>query len=133
MAGRSNLEKLSVAELHAEIKRRQRQGGKLEKKREALLKQVAEIDALLNDVGAEGGRGGKSAAAVTRARNSLSLLDALRQSLKGKTMGVADAMAAVRKNGYISNSPSFRVMVNQQLLKTEFFKRVGRGQYQGIA
>ena len=37
---------------------------------------------------------------------------------------------AVVKSGYVTTSPNFKVMVNQQLIANKkLFKRVGRGQY----
>jgi len=50
-------------------------------------------------------------------------------SVNGKTMGVSDVAGAVQKAGYRTSSPSFRTIVNQALIASGKFKRVGRGQY----
>ncbi len=52
-----------------------------------------------------------------------------RMSVNGKTMGVSDVAGAVQKAGYRTSSPSFRTIVNQALIASGKFKRVGRGQY----
>ncbi len=64
-----------------------------------------------------------------RARNGSSLADVLAGVLKGKTMSVTDAMDAVMKAGYRTNSHHFRTQVNIALLNKDRFKRVARGQY----
>jgi hypothetical protein len=65
-----------------------------------------------------------------RAGNTMSLVEALKQALKGRTLSVGDAIEAVGKLGYKSNSKTFRVIVNQALLANrKLFKKVGRGLY----
>jgi hypothetical protein len=49
--------------------------------------------------------------------------------LKGKKMTVVNAAEAVRRAGYQTTSPNFRVMVNATLLNKKLFKRVERGVY----
>jgi len=63
-----------------------------------------------------------------RPRNKATLVDALAAALKGKTMGVAEAMAAVKAGGYKSRSKNFRTMVNIALIKGPFTRK-GRGMY----
>lgn len=124
---------MSIAELQAELHRRKKEAKKLAKQRAKLLKQLASVEAKLAAAGgAAGGRvrsGGLGQGAATRKKNSMNLLEALCQVLKGKTMSVTDAAAAVQKAGYKTSSPHFRVMVNGTLLKKRFFKRVERGMY----
>jgi hypothetical protein len=129
MAGKSALSKLTIHDLQREISSRQRSVATLERRRERLVKQLAEVDA---EIAARGGlagwsRGGKTGR--TRAKNEAPLLDALKEVLKGKTMGVSEVAEAVQKAGYKTTSPNFRTIVNQTLLKKKHFKRVGRGQY----
>ena len=75
-----------------------------------------------------GGRRGGSRRGGSRLGGP-SLVEALRQLLTDKTLGVTEAALAVKEAGYRSDSPNFRTMVNQSLLKKEVFKRVGRGRY----
>ena len=65
-----------------------------------------------------------------RAQNKLSLVAALQEVLKGKTLSVAEMESAVKKKGYRSSSDNFRGIINQALVKnTDVFKRVERGRY----
>ena len=117
---------LSVAELQAEIARREKGLTKLRRKRERLLKNLADVEAALAKVGASlgGGRRGP------RMRNDSSLLDALIKVLTGKTMSVTEAAEAVQNAGYKTSSPNFRTIVNQCFIANKKkFKRVSRGNY----
>jgi len=133
----TKLEKLSSAELEAELAQRERQAQKLAMKRDKILARVAEIDAELDQLGYEpiaSGRGRRSASlaqgAGKRPSNRTSLAEALGAVLEGKTMGISEAADAVRKAGYRSSSSNFRNIVNQTLLKhPNLFKKVGRGKY----
>lgn len=131
MARKSALSDLSLAEINRELARRQRSVGTLEKRRAKLLKQLADLD---GQISASGGlmkgwnRGGRR----TRPKNDVQLLDALKNTLKGKTMGVAEVADAVQKAGYQTTSPNFRTIVNQTLLKKKHFRRVSRGQYTAV-
>jgi hypothetical protein len=135
MARRSALSGLSLAEINRELRRRQRTVGTLERRRAALLKKVAALDAeIMANGGAAGGRGAWSRAGGgvrTRPKNEVQLLDALKAALKGKTMSVTEAAEAVQKAGYQTSSVNFRTIVNQTLINNlkKGFKRVGRGQY----
>lgn len=64
-----------------------------------------------------------------RPRNESNLIEVLAAVLKGKTMGVAEAMEAVQTAGYRSSSPNFKAMVNGSLIKKKYFRRVERGRY----
>ena len=126
----SRLAGLSVAELQAEIRRRQRATKSLHRRRANLLAKIAALDGQILAAGgslngaASGPRPGRK-----RPKNDGSLIDALRAVLKDKTMGVAEAAEAVQKAGYRSSSPNFRTMVNAALIKKKLFKRVERGRY----
>ncbi len=126
----ASLGRLSVADLQAEISRRQRTVQKLVKQRNRLLKQLGQLDRQIsNSGGAVGGRmvvGGVR----RRAKNEHTLTEALHALLKGKTMSVTEASQKVQDAGYKTTSPSFRTIVNQTLINhSSMFKRVGRGQY----
>lgn len=118
------IEALSVSELQAELNRRRRGVSRLERRREKLTAELAQINAEIAEMGGSIGGG-----TGTRARNSMTLPDALHQVLKGVTMSVTDAADAVRAAGYNSSAANFRTMVNQALLKDKRFKKVSRGQY----
>lgn len=121
----AGLQEMSVSELQAELSRRRRGVGKLERRREKLMAELADINAQISEMGGSmGGSGGG-----TRARNTMTLPDALHQVLQGVTMSVTDAADAVRAAGYSSSAANFRTMVNQALLKDKRFKKVSRGQY----
>lgn len=60
----------------------------------------------------------------------MSLVEALQQALKNKTLSVTEAEDAVQRLGYRSRSANFRVIVNQALLANpKIFRKVSRGQY----
>lgn len=120
---KSNLTDMSITELQSEIRRREKAARSLQRRRQKLLQQLADIDAEIAAHGAMIGGGGR------RARNDSNLPDALVQTLTGKTMSVTEAAEAVQKAGYITTSPNFRTIVNQALIRDKRFKRVGRGQY----
>jgi septal ring factor EnvC (AmiA/AmiB activator) len=118
------LESMTVSELQAELNRRRRGVARLERRREKLSAELAAVNAEIAELGGSltGGTG-------TRARNSMTLPDALHQVLQGVTMSVTEAADAVRAAGYSSSAANFRTMVNQALLKDKRFKKVSRGQY----
>ena len=121
---KQTLSTLTVADLQREISRRQRRVGSLVRKRERLAAKLKELDAIIAETGGSGG------GVRVRPSNSMTLLDAMQRSLKGKTMGVAELADAVKKDGYQTFAANFRVMVNQTLIKyPKIFKRVERGQY----
>ncbi len=119
----------------------------LEVERDELLARVeelnAEIERLAGQTGGRGrgrprGRGRRPAAGGRRRadgprkrpRNEMNLVDALAQTLKGKTMSVTDLSEAVQQEGYRTTSPNFRTIVNQTLINNpDRFTRVARGQY----
>ena len=120
-----SLARLSIAELNAEIRRRQRSTGALERRYERTLAKADAIRAQIEKLG--GSVNGK--ARGTRPKNDMTLVEALSASLKGKTMNVTAVADAVQKQGYRTNSNNFRTQVNIALINSGKFKRVGRGEY----
>jgi len=120
------LNDMSTAELHAELQRRGRSVKKLERRREKLLADLADVEAELAQEGALSSAGGIR----RRPRNEKNLVDALHEVLQGKTMSVTEATQAVQQAGYITTAANFRTIVNQALLREKKkFKKVARGQY----
>jgi hypothetical protein len=119
------LRNLSIRDLHAEIRRRERAAGGLIRRREKLVQKLAQVDAQIAKQGiAVPGSGG------TRPRNSMNLVESLAKVLKGKTMSVTEAAEAVQAAGYRTSAANFRTIVNQALIKnSKQFKKVERGQY----
>lgn len=132
MARTASIGKMSVAALQAEIARRQRAVSGLVRERNKLVGKLNRIDAAIRAAG--GSTGGGRVASISgrrRAKNKMSLAEALHALLKGKTMSVTEAAEKVQEAGYKTTSPkNFRTMVNQTLINhNTMFKRVGRGQY----
>jgi len=146
----ASLKSMTVAELRRELERREKGGDRLRKQHAKLAKRIAAIDAELADLGvaAPARRGRKpgrkpgrrgpgrpkgsknKAKAGTRAKNSMSLLEAIVSGVRvGSTVSPAQAAAAAKAKGYKSSSPNFGMMVANALAKAPQFKRVGRGQY----
>jgi hypothetical protein len=129
MAKRSNLGTLSIAQLQREIRKREKQSGRvvqsLQKRRMKVLAKLADLDA---EIARHGGsiRGGKGR---TRPVNDANLADSLVAVLKNTVMNVTGVAMQVQKAGYRTTSPNFRTIVNQTLIKDSRFKRVGRGKY----
>ncbi len=124
-----SLAKLSIADLNAEIRRRQRSTGTLARRRDKLMAKINALNSQIQQLGGSvNGGGGKSGGKWSRPKNDMNLAEALGQVLKGKTLSVTDAAEAVQKAGYKTNSNNFRTQVNIALIKGGF-KRVGRGEY----
>jgi len=133
--GRPSLSAVSSASLRAELERREKKHSKLYRQHAALVRRLTALEARITAVGGsvEGGQGGGGTSVVSgrkRAKNSMSLVEALAKVLKNRTMGVTEVAAAVQKAGYRTTSKTFRTIVNQALIKhTDRFKKVERGQY----
>lgn len=122
----ASLNTMSMAELQAELQRRERGVRKLERRRERLLGELAQVDTELAAVGALSASGGVR----RRPRNEMNLVDSLAQVLDGKTMSVTDVTAEVQKAGYLTTAANFRTIVNQALIREKkVFKKISRGQY----
>ena len=144
---RATLEELTITELNQEIERRRENAVELAEERAELMGRVAEIDEYLAELGVSvstgrprgrprkgGGPARSHAAGANRSRkrhkNETNLVDALRDVLKGTTMGVSEVAQAVQDAGYKTTSPNFRTIVNQTLIKhPDVFAKKGRGQY----
>ncbi len=117
---------MSITELQNELRIREREVGKLQRKREKMYAQIAEIDTALAAYGALGSSG----AVLRRPRNEKNLVDSLLDTLNGKTMSVTDATRAVQEDGYMTTAANFRTIVNQALIREKKkFKKISRGQY----
>jgi hypothetical protein len=137
----ASLKQLTVADLRRELERREKGSHKLAARHSKLAARLAEIDAELAELGvaAPARRGRKpgrmpgrpkGSGRGPRAKNSMSLLQAIMSGLRaGTTVSPAEAAAAAKKAGYSSNSPNFGMMVANALAKAGEFKRTGRGQY----
>lgn len=128
---------ISTAELRAELRRRERQMDKLVTKRDRLLADAADLDREIAEIAqsigvvAPGRRGGRAVIEPgrKRPRNSMTLEEALKGVLNGKTMGVSEVAEAVQAAGYQTSAENFRTIVNQTLIRSKKFKKVSRGQY----
>jgi hypothetical protein len=134
---------ISLGAIEADFRRRMKVVSKVAKKREALVRKLEAVDAQLRALGMTptgaartgGGRRTASGAKDGRVRpaNEANLADSLHSLLKGKTMGVTEAAAAVQKAGYQTGAENFRTIVNQCLIKhRNMFKKVSRGQYTSV-
>lgn len=124
----ATLSRLSVDDLNAEIRRRQRATEKLARKYNRILGKAKEIEAQIERLGGSV-NGGARRGPGSRVRNEMTLVEALAAALDGKTLSVPEAAATVQKQGYRTNSNNFRTQVNIALIKSGKFKRVERGQY----
>ena len=124
---------ISVVDLHAELQRRATGLPPLQKRYDELADELAGLAAEIEALGGTANghaRGRHSLNGVRRRpKNSMNLVEALGKVLNGSTMSVTEVAEAVQKAGYKTTSPSFRTIVNQTLINSGKFKRVGRGQY----
>ena len=126
-SGGGSLAKISYSELARELSRRQRDLTSLHRRRSSLMERLKTLD---REIAALGGLIGAGPDGVRRRpRNTKTLVDALHEVLSGKTMSVTQVSEEVQKAGYVTTSPSFRTIVNQTLINSGKFKRVGRGVY----
>ena len=128
---RAKLSNVSLEALQKEIQRRQKALPKLIAARDELNRQIAELQPLgAATPKAEAQVAGKLVKKGRRAKNKISLADALAEILKGKkATAVAEATEAVLASGYKTASGAFKSLVNQTLIKDKRFKSVSRGQY----
>ena len=121
------LTKVPTDDLAAELKRRTASVRTLERKRDKLAQQLADIEAEIIALGGAGGS--KNMSIRRRPRNEMNLEEALTKLLRNKTLSVTDIAEEVQKAGYRTTSPNFRTIVNQTLINSPAFKRVSRGKY----
>ena len=131
------LKSLSTQDLQKELARRQKGASKLMARRAKLLKEIEAIDAeleFLGDAGAtKGSRGRVGAPRGKRARNKMSLPDAIAAAMEMRAVvSPKEAAELVRANGFKTTSKNFNMMVSNALAKDKRFKRIGRGQYERI-
>ena len=128
------LAKASVEDLKREIARRQRKLPTLVAARDALNRQIAELEGLAGATPTAVARrkaGRKKAARrVVKPAGAGSLSSALVEALTGKgKLTVAEAADAVLAAGYKSKSKDFGNLVSMTLSKDRRFRRVRRGVY----
>jgi hypothetical protein len=126
---RADLSSISAAELQAELRRRGGAVKKLVRRHQALVAKAAELQTQIEAMGGAVGPAPAAAGRGSRARNSVSLVKALSDALNGKSLSIEEAMDAVKKAGYQSDSASFRQIISQTLVSRPEFKRVSRGVY----
>jgi len=111
-----------------EVNRLERLRNELQRKLDGVERQIAKLAGGLRGLrGRRGGGGG------TRARNEVSLVEAIENAMRGtgKPMRVGDIVEAVTATGYRSNSANFRGIINQTLIKErKRFAQAERGVYQ---
>ena len=126
---------LSIEELQAELRRRQKRLPSLYRK---LAKAQARVRTIASAIEALGGSAGAVAAPGRRPllaggrkrhKNDTNLIEALAKLLKGRTMSVTEATAKVQDAGYKTTAANCRTIVNQTLIKSNKFRKVSRGQY----
>ena len=128
---RMKLSNLSIAQLKQELARRQKLLPKLIAQRDALNREITELQGL---AAPEARRAVKPEAAPKktrrrrRAKNKVGLTDALAAFMKGKTkVAIGEAIEGVLSAGYKTKSKDFRQVVNKTLLTDKRFKNVARG------
>jgi len=126
---------LSINELERIIHVRQKELGKLEKRRAKWQKELNKVETQISALTGNGKISGLrvgGGAGGTRVRNEISLAEAVYKVLSEATepMGIAEIADKVLASGYRSNSESFRTVVNVTLIKDKRFSKAGRGLYQ---
>jgi hypothetical protein len=137
----SPLAMVPMDELLAEIERRHARARVLIAERERILEKLAALEAEMGIVASA-----RSAANLAmppaaergprrqRARNSVSLADALAQAIEVRaTISPAEAAQLVLSNGYLSTAKNFGMVVANALAKDKRFERRSRGLYERVA
>jgi len=111
-------EQLSVAEIHQLLRQQQSKVNALQKRREKLAEQLADVEQQIAELTGEDGGG-------TRFKNEKSLeeviIDVLGKNKKG--LGLAELTDAILKTGYRSSSSNFKNVVYQNVYKSEAVTR----------
>ena len=130
---RSKLSTMSIADLRQEIERRQKLLPKLIAQRDALSREITELQSLATPVARKAAKpeaAPKRTRRRQRAKNKVGLADALAGFLKGKAkVTIGEAMEGVLAAGYKTKSSDFRSVVNNMLLTDKRFKKVSRGEF----
>lgn len=125
-----NISKMSMLDILAEIKRRNKHIGKLQRRRSALLKKLAAIEQQIKTAGGALRGTMKAAGPAARRRNKTALPEAMIAVMsKDKPMRANEIEQAVIKSGYQSSSANFKTIIFQVLGKDKRFKKLTRGQY----
>jgi hypothetical protein len=122
--------KLTIGELERMLQKRRSALDELTRERAKLQKRVDAVDTNIRSL--SGGAAPSGFTAGGRARNEMSLVEALRAVLSkaGKPLKVGDIVDKVQASGYRSNAANFRALVNQTLIKQrKLFANAGRGLY----
>lgn len=138
-----SLASLSLADLQAELDRRQAAAGKFAARRDKLVADLAAIDRELAALGAAaptGKRGpgrpkgsgkGSRGPRGPMPKNDITLPDAIAAAMEVRAVvSPQEAAEYVLKNGYKTNAKNFGMIVSNALAKDPRFKRIGRGQYE---
>lgn len=130
---RSRLSAMSTTALWQEIERRQKLLPKLIAQRDALNREIAELQGSATPEARKAAKleaAPKKARRRRRAKNKVGLADVLAACLKGKgKVTIPEAIAGVLAAGYKSKAANFRSVVNNMLLSDKRFKKVGRGEF----
>ena len=141
------VKKDTIGEIRRTLKAKERQLAKLQTKRDALLRQIEQVDREAEELAgsispsrAVGRRKKavrvapvvKAPRGVRKARRGKPLLNYVLSALSKtkKPMRARDIKDAVVKAGYRSSSKDFYNIVATTLRNEDYFKRVGRGLYQ---
>lgn len=143
----ATLSNVPIADLHAEIERRERRLAELKRKHAALMTKLDRLEATLaalggveskasrrgpraKEVRAGTGAGAGASGPRVRARNALPLHTAMHAELTGKTMTAAELGEALLRSGHRTNSQNFRQVLALTFIKhPDLFHRVARGKY----
>jgi len=122
----STLAGQSLKDLERLLQKRRREIESLTRKRAKVEKKLRVLDEKIR--AASGGRFAKSGG---RARNEVTLIEAIEGAFKGsaKPLTVGEIMERVLASGYESTSANFRGIINQTLIKGKQFQSAGRGIY----
>jgi len=131
---RMSLAKLSTVALKKELQRRLEALPKLIARRDELNRQIADLEAPGAAAAAptpeKAPAAKKVARKVKRAKNPVSLPEALAQFISGKKgVSISEAVAGVLAAGYTSTSKDFPNIVKKTLANDKRFQRVARGVY----
>ena len=125
-----SLSGLTIGDMMAEIRRRNRTLARLHRKKKNLLVQLKRMESEIAKLGgANFGLRGLDEGRK-RFKNKVTLADAIAKVLnKEKPIRVSDIMSGVERIGYRSASKTFRTIIFQTLAKDKRVKQAGRGLY----
>ncbi len=131
---RTRLAKMSIADLKQEIELRQKMLPKLIAQRDALNREIAELQGAAPPKASKPTKRRAAAARAAKPRrlpkNKVNLADSLAAFMKGKAkVTIGEAMEGVLAAGYKTTSETFRSVVNNMLLADKRFKKVSRGEF----